>query len=108
MENDNDGMFEVTDSEGNRIQFRGELVSHVSSELPEKPRHTEFSLFLTEANTWILQGVGKSRVPGERDRPWYIVTSDPADFLDKILGEDVSRLAKRLLKDAFLFLRDCD
>ena len=101
-------MFEAINSDGSVLKFTGEIVAKVSAELPEKDRWTEFTLFLTDFNTWILQGVGRSRVKGEKDRHWYVVSSDPADFLDKILGEDVSRLAKRLLRDAFVYLKDCE
>lgn len=101
-------VYEVTNSDGSKLSFTGELVSHVSADLPEKDRYTEFFLYLTDFNTWVLQGVGRTKVKGEKDRFWYIVSSDPADFLDKILGDDVSRLAKKLLRDAFNFLRDCD
>lgn len=103
-----DEMFEAIGSDGHVLKFTGEVVAEVSAELPEKERWTEFRLFLTSFNTWILQGVGRSRVKGEKDRYWYVVSSEPIDWLDKILGEDVSRLAKRLLRDAFLYLRDCD
>lgn len=101
-------LFEAINSDGSVLKFTGELVAEVSAEIPEKIRWTEFKLYLTDFNTWILQGVGRSRVKGEKDRYWYVVTSDPADWLDKILGDDVSRLAKKLLKDAFLYLKDCD
>lgn len=112
MNNRNDELepviYEAINSDGSILKFTGEIVASVSAELPEKDRWTEFSLFLTDFNTWILQGVGRSRVKGEKDRYWYVVSSDPADFLDKILGEDVSRLAKKLLRDAFSYLRDCE
>lgn len=101
-------IFEAINSDGSVLKFTGELIARVSSEIPEKERYTEFMLFLTDFNTWILQGVGRSKVKGEKDRYWYVVTSDPADFLDKILGDDVSRLAKKLLRDSFNYLRDCD
>lgn len=101
-------IYEVTNSDGSVLRFTGELVAEVSAEIPEKQRWTEFELYLTDFNTWILQGVGRSRIKGEKDRYWYVVTSDPSDWLDKILGDDVSRLAKKLLKDAFTYLRDCD
>lgn len=95
-------------SDGSELRFTGELVAKVSAEIPEKPRWTEFKLYLTDFDTWILQGVGRSRLAGEKDRYWYVVSSDPSDWLDKILGDDVSRLAKKLLRDAFMYLRDCD
>lgn len=108
MNNNDEELFEAINSDGSRIQFNGELVAQVSAELPEKDRWTEFQLYLTSFNTWILQGVGRSRIKGEQDRFWYVVSSDPGDFLEKILGEDVSRLAKKLLRDAFAYLKDCE
>lgn len=101
-------VYEAINSDGSILRFTGELVAEVSAEIPEKARWTEFKLYLTDFNTWVLQGVGRSRVAGEKDRYWYVVTSDPSDWLDKILGDDVSRLAKKLLRDAFMYLRDCD
>lgn len=101
-------IFEVRNSDGNTLRFTGELVSHVSAHLPEKQRWTEFSLYLTSFDTWILQGVGRTKIPGESDRYWYIVSSDPSDWIDKIVGDDVSRLAKKLLRDAFMYLKNCD
>lgn len=100
-------IYEAIGADGNILKFTGELVASVSAELPEKDRWTEFQLYLTDFNTWVLQGIGRSRVPGETDRYWYIVSSDPADFIDKIVGDDVSRLAKRLLSRAFQYLREC-
>lgn len=101
-------MYTVTNSDGHQLQFDGELVAEVSAALPEKDRWTEFQLYLTDFNTWILQGIGRSKIPGEKDRFWYVVTSDPIDWIDKIVGDDASRLAKRLIRDAFQFLRECD
>lgn len=100
-------IYEVFNSEGS-IRFTGELVAKVSAQLPEKDRWTEFELYLSDFDTWILQGIGRSKVKGEQDRYWYVISSDPADWLEKILGEDVSRLAKKLLRDAFAYLKDCD
>lgn len=106
--NEENEIYEVIGADGNKLQFTGELVSHVSAELPEKLRHTEFWLFLTSFDTWILQGVGRTKLPNETDRWWYVVSSDPMDWIEKIVGDDVSRLAKKLLRDAFQFLRECD
>jgi hypothetical protein len=106
--NEEDRTYTVTNSEGQELKFTGELVSHVSAQLPEKQRWTEFTLYLTDFDTWILHGVGKSRIPGESDRHWYIVSSEPSDWIEKIVGDDVSRLAKKLLRDAFQYLKDCE
>lgn len=106
--NDEREVFEVINSDGSKLQFTGELVYEVSSQVPEKPRWTEFKLYLSDFNTWILQGMGGSRVPGEVDRYWYVVSSEPIDWLDKIIGDDASRLAKKLIAGAFHYLKDCD
>lgn len=91
------------------VQFDGELVAHVSSELPTKDRWTEFDLFLSYPdNVWILQGIGRSRVPGETDRYWSIQSNDPGDILQSIVGPDASRLAKKLIASALDNLKDCE
>jgi len=108
MDEQEDRTYTVKNSDGNVLTFTGELVSHVSAQLPEKQRWTEFTLFLTDFDTWILQGVGRSKIPGEQDRFWYIVSSDSMDWIEKIVGDDVSRLAKKLLRDAFHYLKNCD
>lgn len=105
---DDRDVYEVRNSSGEALRFTGELVSSVSAYLPEKQRWTEFQLYLTDFDSWILQGIGRSKVPGETDRFWYIVSNDPSDWIEKIVGDDVSRLAKKLLKEAFQYLRSCD
>lgn len=80
-------------------QFAGELISHVTSELPSKERWTEFDLFISQDDEWILQGIGRSRVDGEHDRYWSVASFDPADVLQAIIGNDVSRLAKKLIAE---------
>lgn len=82
-------------------QFSGELIAHVSSELSVKDRHTEFDLFLTDDDIWILQGVGRTKIETEVDRYWAVVSKDPSDFIQAVVGNEVSRLAKRLLAEAF-------
>lgn len=88
-------------------QFAGEHIAHVSSELSVKERWTEFDLMLSEDDIWILQGIGRTKVEGETDRYWSIVSEDPADILQGILGSDASRLAKKLLKEALAKLSEC-
>lgn len=85
------------DSNHTITQFSGELIAHVSSELSVKERWTEFDLFLTEDNIWILQGIGRTKIETETDRYWAIVSKDVADVLQGIVGSDVSRLAKKLI-----------
>ena len=89
-------------------QFAGDLISHVSSELSVKDRWTEFDLFLTEDDIWILQGIGRTKLDGESDRYWAITSKDPADILQGIIGNDVSRLAKRLIAETLANLAGTD
>jgi len=98
-------MFEVRNG-ASAITFEGMKVAHVSAELPSKPRWTEFDLYLTTFGEFVLQGVGRSRVPGETDRHWAVISEDPIDVLDSIVDNKASRLAKRLLADSLLALRD--
>lgn len=98
-------MIEVKGERGS-IFFEGCKIAHVSSELPSKQRFTEFTIWLTRHGEFILQGVGRTRVPGETDRHWSVISQDPVDVLDSIVGNDVSRLAKRLIAESLLALRD--
>jgi hypothetical protein len=86
----------------NVIKFRGVKIASVSAELPSKDRWTEFSIWCTEHGEIILQGVGRTRVAGEKDKFWSVISKDPIDIIDSIVGNDASRLAKRLLSQAFL------
>jgi hypothetical protein len=99
-------MYEVRNREST-ITFEGVRIAHVSAELPSKDRWSEFTIWLTTHGEWVLQGVGRSRVPGEVDREWAVISKDPADVLDAILNNrDVSRLAKKLIAESLLALRN--
>ena len=89
-------------------QFTGEHIATVSAALPSKDRWTEFSIFLTQHDEWILQGIGRTRLEGETDRYWAVISDDPADLLQSIIGQDVSRLAKKLLAETLKNLADCN
>jgi hypothetical protein len=98
-------MFEVRNRD-DTITFEGTRVAHVSAELPSKQRWSEFTIWLTNHGEFVLQGVGKSRVPGEEDRAWVVISQDPVDVLDAILANrDVSRLAKKLIAESLSALR---
>lgn len=96
------------DNHGNITQFTGELIASVSSALSVKDRHTEFDLFLTDDNIWVLQGIGRTKIETETDRYWVIVSKDVADVLQGIVGSDVSRLAKKLIALAITNLAGLD
>lgn len=99
--------FEISDGK-RTYRIHGEKVAHVSSELPSKDRWTEFSLYLSDKGEWFLQGVGRSRLQGEVDKPWVIITDDPQDWLNAVLGNDVSRLARKLLAESYQYLQTCE
>jgi hypothetical protein len=82
------------------LRFEGERVATASSEMPGKDRWCELSIFRVEDGSWVLAGVGKSRVPGEHDRRWAVVSRDPVDIVAAVCGRDTSWLAKRLLAGA--------
>ena len=86
-------------------QFDGELISHVSSASPSKQRHTEFDLFISTNDEWILQGIGRTSVKGEKDRYWAIVSSDPNEVLEALWVK--SRAARKLLSEAMNYLSEC-
>ena len=96
-------MFEVRNRE-EVLTFEGVKVAHVSAELPSKPRWTEFDLYLSIHGEFILQGVGRTRVAEEQDRYWAIISADPLDVIDSIVGKDASRLARKLLAESLLTL----
>src|SRR5690242_8312688 len=96
-------MFEVR-NRGDVILFEGTKIAHVSAELPSKQRWTEFDLYLSSFGEFVLQGVGRSRVPGESDRHWSVISRDPLDVIDSIVGNEASRLAKRLLAESLAAL----
>jgi len=88
-------------------QLMGERVAFVTAELPSKDRWTEFSYFISEHGEHILQGVGRTRIKDETDRYWLVMSEDPNDLLQAILGNDVSRLARKLLVEVINYLADC-
>lgn len=92
--------------EGNTTtQFNGEHIAHVSSDSPSKQRWTEFDLFISESDEWILQGIGRTSIKGEKDRYWAIVSADPNDVLEALWVK--SSAARKLLSEAMNYLSDC-
>lgn len=89
------------------VTIDGIKVAHVSAELPSKQRWSEFTIYLSVHGEWILQGVGRTRLPGEDDRWWSVISTDPIDVIDSIVGNDASRLAKKLLAQSLLALMEC-
>jgi hypothetical protein len=86
------------------LTYEGSKIAHVSPELPSKQRWTEFTIWLTSSGEFVLEGVGRTRVMGESDRRWSVISRDPVDVLDAIVGNDVSKLAKKLIAESLLAL----
>ena len=86
------------------VQFNGEHIAHVSSDSPSKQRYTEFDLFISENDEWVLQGVGRTKIDGEKDRYWTIVSSDPNDVLEALWVK--SRATRKLLSEALIYLSE--
>jgi hypothetical protein len=72
-------------------------------------RWTELRVYrVTDAEpTWVLESIGRSVVPGERDRPWFRVITDAREVVasqvqrDRHSGElRVPAFARRALDDA--------
>lgn len=87
------------------VQFSGEHVAHVSSDSPSKQRYTEFDLFISESDEWVLQGIGRTKMKGEKDRYWSVVSADPNDILEALWVK--SRAARKLLSEAMSYLAEC-
>jgi len=87
------------------VQFNGEHIAHVSSDSPSKQRYTEFDLFISEADEWVLQGVGRTKVAGEKDRYWAVVSDDPNEILEALWVK--SRAARKLISQAMNYLSEC-
>lgn len=87
------------------VQFDGEHIAHVSSDSPSKQRYTEFDLFISQDDEWVLQGVGRTKVKGEKDRYWTVVSGDPNDVLEALWVK--SRAARKLLSEAMNYLSEC-
>lgn len=86
-------------------QFTGEHIAHYSSDSPSKDRFTEFDLFISDSDEWILQGIGRTKIKGERDRYWAIVSEDPNEVLEALWVK--SRAARKLLSEALNYLSEC-
>lgn len=88
------------------ITFNGELLAAVSSRTEEKDRWIELRLFLTEGGTYVLYGVGCTRVPGEVERPWVQLADEPEGIIDRLyMSSDegaryMPNTSRRLLEEA--------
>lgn len=87
------------------VQFDGEHIAHFSSDSASKQRFTEFDLFLSDSDEWILQGIGRTKVKGEKDRYWTVISKEPDDILEALWVK--SKAARKLLGKAMTYLSEC-
>jgi hypothetical protein len=64
------------------IRFTGELLGHASSQRPGKERWIELSIHLTKGGNYIVAGIGRTDVPGERERRWAHVCEEPGGVIE--------------------------
>lgn len=76
-------------------RFFGAELGHASSFRRGKQRWAEIWMFRTDADFYVVAGVGRSVVPGEVDRWWADVFRDPVSAVRRMYVRDhggVSRL----------------
>jgi len=75
--------FQVRDSE-RVIKFDGVLLANVSSHTSGKQRWIELAMYKTHAGTYVLYGVGRTRMPDEVDRHWVQLADEPEGIIDRL------------------------
>jgi hypothetical protein len=70
------------------ITFTGVLLGDASSQSPGKDRWTEVAIYRTAAGKYIVEKIGKSRVPGETDRCSAEVCETAAAVVEAMHGVD--------------------
>lgn len=49
------------------VEFSGTLVAQASTDRPEVNHWTEVSVYRTEGGSYVLEQIGKTRIPGQKD-----------------------------------------
>lgn len=71
--------------DGDRVlQFMGVRIGASSSHQPGKTRWAEIYIYRTEAGTYIVSGIGRSKIDGESDKCWAYVEENPADVIKRL------------------------
>ena len=86
--------------------FKGEEIGFSSSFRSGKDRWFEVAIFRTASGRYVVNGIGRSSIPGEEDRSWAIVCDRPDEVVEamKRTSPDgmtyLSTTATRALLDA--------
>jgi hypothetical protein len=68
--------YTVRDNE-QTLDFTGVLLAEKDSRVQTKNRWIELRLYRTQAGSYVLEGIGRTTVPGEIDRCWAQVSDEP-------------------------------
>ena len=69
------------------IRFTGTTLGHASSypgRDPNKVRWIELSVYKTKGGNYVVAGVGRTNVPGERERRWAHVCEEPEGAIEAL------------------------
>lgn len=66
------------------LQFAGVLLGHSTSWAPNKTRWAEITIYRTIAGKYVVSGVGRSTVAGERDKRWAKVCDEPECAIERL------------------------
>lgn len=84
------------------LVFDGLLLGRASSHRPDARRWFDVAIYRTLGGTYVVAGIGRSDVVGERDRCWAVTCTDPADVMRSLTrrDEDGIEFLTRTARDA--------
>jgi len=80
--------FTLTDGPGGAVNFRGTLLAEHSSFTPSKDRWTETKIYITEAGSYVLHKVGRTKLPNEEDRFSAQISEKPQGLIECFYFKD--------------------
>jgi hypothetical protein len=75
--------YTVRDNE-QTLDFTGVLLAEKDSRVQTKNRWIELRLYRTQAGSYVLEGIGRTTVPGEIDRCWAQVSDEPEGIIERL------------------------
>jgi hypothetical protein len=77
-------LYEVKEKGGQSLSFHGELIGSATSQSERRPRArwSELRIYRTQSGRYVVEGVGRSTIAGEVDRPWAHVVDTPAGVVN--------------------------
>lgn len=86
------------------VMFTGVLLGRGSSESPHKDRWSETYIYRTEAGSYVVSKIGRTRVPRERDLTSASVCHTPEGVIEQLwqLDDDEVRHMRRVDEVALL------